>query len=650
MAMADAIPTHPVAERLLKAGIKSAVVIDDAFDPLEVESLRTEIGDFWAGIVRQESALAELKGMKPDLVDEEDIDEELVNELWARTVKGELSSLSIPCRTLLFQRLLEGHADLESLVNNLSRIGITPILLGTGEELPGDALKLFFLDFFLGADPVPPGPVAVEQVIQQLVSGGAEHPSIAASMDKAREILAKFDDAYIVLMSSKDGVEDARDRFREATGLIEGMFDYASKDQLAREKDLYLKLGLSAAGLPVRHDIQRFISALETSVKEASEEFITRIKSLSVEDYSYVNSLSLRTEGHPLGDYMSWLYKSLLAHLVHNRDEVIEAQRKLDSIDIEKYVPLKRAPSLHLADIYRLALTEPGPTDVGHLRLGDLYIRDGLHVLLVINADCDLVYSYQSPSRPFNAELSIVLHPGRLAQVDEGTARETKVTNLFFLDGESYKIIWNHEGVITKKYGEVEDWLDAEGYVKKARLVAPHALEIQHHFAASLTRVGMPVAPPLPRPATVQVFGKNEDGTLEKLGGDISQGVVIDQDGFRFTADGFSEILERVAEGVTHYTVIRASFDSNHPRFERLGKNIERLESLLTDCAEWFAIVETSSAMPGVNGKQLGSNGIIQVFSTAHLETADCVIALNLISNGDNAEQTASDIGASGEG
>ena len=642
MATSDAGPMHPVTKRLLEAGITSAVVIDDAFDPLSLDDLRAEIGDFWAGIAREEDALAELRVMKPDLESEEDIDEELINELWELTLRGELSSLSVHCKTILFQRQLEGHSELATLVANLSNVGVTPILIGTDEDLPDDELKLFFLDFFLGADPAPAGPAAVEQAIQHLVTGTPEHPSILASMDKAREILAKFDDAFIVLMSSKDGAEHARNKFREVTGLIEGMFDYASKEQLARERDLHLKLGLSAAGLPVRHDIQRFINALETSVKEASGEFITRIKSLSFEDYSYINSLSLRTEGHPLGDYMSWLYKSLLAHLVHNHGQVIEAQKQLDSIDIKKYVPLKRSPSLDLADIYRLALTEPGPSEPGHLRLGDLYVRDAQDVLLVVNADCDLIYSSHSPSRPFPAELSILLHPGRLTQVDGRASREAKVTNLFFLEGEAFKIVWDHDRVITKKYSEVESWLHCEGYCKKARLIAPHALEIQHHFAASLTRVGMPVAPPLPRPATVQVFGKNEDGTLAKLGADIPQGVVVDQNGFRFTAEGFNEVLERVAEGVTHYTALRDSYDSSHARFERLGRNIERLESLLSDCAEWFAIVEGSSDMPGENGKQLGSNGIFQAFSTPHLEATECIIALNLISDEGHGGQIVS--------
>ena len=174
----------------------------------------------------------------------------------------------------------------------------------------------------------------MERAIKETVEGTAVEPSIQASINKAKRILKEFEDPFIVLMSSKDEVERARDRFREEIDLIDGMFDYVNKVQLADKKDLYLRLGTSAIGLPVRHDIQRFVNALADSAKQASEEFIARIKSLSFEDYLYLYSLSLREDGHPLGDYMAGLYKSLLAHLVHDDPEVIEAQGILDGIDL----------------------------------------------------------------------------------------------------------------------------------------------------------------------------------------------------------------------------------------------------------------------------------------------------------------------------
>lgn len=632
MTAVDDTQTHPVARRLQDAGITRAAVIDDAYNDPNLEDLRVEIGDFWAAIDRDVVALSELHAMNPDIKIQEDIDEALIDSLWARALADEQSSLLGLCRSLLFSRQLERRLELVGLVDNLSRLGVTPIPLGTEDDLPDEELKLFFLDFFLGPDPTPPSSAAVEEAIQQLVEDALENQSIQASISKAREILERSDDAFIVLMSSKEGVQRARDKFREVTGLIEGMFDYASKDQLANEMNLYLLLGISAAGLPVRHDIQRFVNSLEKSIDKASEEFVRRIKSLSFEDYLYIYALSLRTEGHPLGDYMLWLYRSLLGHLLIDREQVIDARNKLDSIDLQEFVPLKRAPSTSLADMYRLSLTEPAPwADGQHLQLGDLYVRGTQNALLVINADCDLVHSSQSPSRQFRPDMSILLLPGRLTSVDESLNQGFKVTQLFGMDGQAYKIVWHHERLITKKYGEVVKWLTCEGFVKKARLTAAHALEIQHHFAASLTRVGLPVAPPFPRSATVEVYAKNEDSTPAKLGADIPGGVVLDGGRFRFTVEGFRAILENAGQGIGHYTALRDTYDNSNRRYSRLSRNIERLEEWLQNSAEWFALIESSCTIPGENGSQLGQSGIVQIFCSPNLGKVDTVIAINLL-------------------
>ena len=243
------------------------------------------------------------------------------------------------------------------------------------------------------------------------------------------------------------------------------------------------------------------------------------------------------------------------------------------------------------------------------MRLGDLYVKGTGDVLLVINAECDLLYSPQNPKRQFPADLSILLQPGSLKPIEESVERKWKVTHLFEIDKEIFKIVWNHEGVLTKRYGDAVEWLESEGYRKKARLIAAHALEMQQHFAATLTRVGMPVAPPLPRPATVQIFGRNEDGTLIKLGEDIHGGVVIDKEGFRFTVEGFREILERVNDAIAHYTEQRASLVEGASRYGKLGEQIIRLDALLQDYPELFEIVEKVNHMPNQNGLQLGHPG-----------------------------------------
>ena len=623
---------HPVTRRLQMAGIRSAVVIDDAYNTPDFDDLTAKIADFWAAIVREESALTELKALKEGFEGEDDIDEELINALWTRTLNEEQSSLLFPCKNTLFSLQLENLADLAPLVGYLKRIGVTPILLGTKADLPEEQLKLFFLDFFLDPATASPSPGEIEAAIREFLDGTPENPSIQASITMAKEILRKNDDAFIILMSSKENVEVARDRFRQETDLIEGIFDYVPKEKLADERELNLILGISAASWTERQDIQRFVNAFETSLTEASSQFIDLIKSLSFEDYMYIYSHSLHEDGHPLGDYMSWLYKSLLGHLVHDQVQVIETQKRLDDINMEAYVPLKRAPSKHLVEMYSLSLTEPGPSsNLTQLRLGDLYVNRTKDVLLVINADCDLARLPPSPDSQSPDVLSILLHPGRLEPVEKKFGHEHKVTKFFFLEEEPYQIVWYYEGVFTKKYCELHKWLCDEGYSKKARLITPHALEIQQHFAAKLTRVGMPVAPPFSRPATVQVFGKNEDGTLKKLGADIPRGVVIDRKKFRFYKEGFIQLLERVAEGISHYTAIHDSCEVSKDRRDKVGKNIRRLDAWLQDFAELFNLIESSHKLPSEEGQQIGSNGVLEVFCRPNLKSAELIIALNLL-------------------
>ena len=628
----DTNSTQPVARRLQNAGITSAVVIDDAYNTPDFDDLTAEIEDFWAEIVREEGALTELKALKEGFESEEDIDEELINALWHRTLNEEQSSLLLPCQKTLFSRHLENRADLVLLAGYLKRIGVTPILLGTADELPNEQLKLFFLDFFLDPATASLSPGETEAAIREFVGDTPENPSIQASIAMAKEIIREYDDAFIVLMSSKDNVERARDRFRQETGLIEGMFDYVPKEQLADERELNFMLGISAASLTERQNIQRFVNALESSLTEASSEFIDRIKSLSFEDYMYIYSHSLHEDGHPLGDYMSWLYKSLLGHLVHDHVQVIKTQKRLDDIDMEAFVPLKRAPSKHLVEMYSLSLTEPGPSSNStQLRLGDLYVNRTKDILLVINADCDLARLPPSPDSQSPEVLSILLHPGRLEPVDKKFGHEHKVTKFFFLDGEPYQIVWDYKRVFTKKYSDLNKWLCDEGYSRKARLITPHALEIQQHFAAKLTRVGMPVAPSFSRPATVQVFGKNEDESWEKLGADIPRGVEIDRRKFRFYKEGFIQLLERVSEGISHYRAIHDSCEVIQDRRDKLAKNISKLETWLQDFDELFDLIESSHKLPSGNGQQIGSKGVLEVFSKSNLESAQCIIAINLL-------------------
>lgn len=103
---------------------------------------------------------------------------------------------------------------------------------------------------------------------------------------------------------------------------------------------------------------------------------------------------------------MLWLYRSLLSHLLHNHSRVLEQQRTLDRISIERFTSSTGRPSTDLAAVYQCVVTEPGVEPLGlHTRAGDgatdtylsfgnLFWKDaGDEVYAVLTAACDLAYS-----------------------------------------------------------------------------------------------------------------------------------------------------------------------------------------------------------------------------------------------------------------
>ena len=68
-----------------------------------------------------------------------------------------------------------------------------------------------------------------------------------------------------------------------------------------------------------------------------------------------------------------------------------------------------------------------------------------------------------------------------------------------------------------KPYGEIERWLSDKGYERISRLKLPYALQIQQLFASHLTRVGLPVSPPIYQIARIQLCTVSKDGKMEIL-------------------------------------------------------------------------------------------------------------------------------------
>ena len=94
------------------------------------------------------------------------------------------------------------------------------------------------------------------------------------------------------------------------------MFYFLPKSDLTDRVKLLLDLDMLAMALPDGHRIQKFIDTTESKMDAAVAEFLTDIKRLNIDDYVYMQRLSLQADGHPLGDYLLWLYSAYFGHLL----------------------------------------------------------------------------------------------------------------------------------------------------------------------------------------------------------------------------------------------------------------------------------------------------------------------------------------------
>ena len=540
----------PLKALLIKQGIERVAIVDDAFDSMAQRELTTEEANNLWGMLefdddfqRQIDDFGRQIGGADDLVGEL-IDELLANqsevprfvELWSRSIAG--------------IRLTEALGSISGLRDQLRNS--FNLEVGTfGSDTDPSTLvtyepQLVFLDWYLGDDEVQPGGGGITD---------AGPHAVQVAVDTARGILENWPKEsptpLIILMSSKPGIETYAGEFCRRAQLLRGMFYAVPKTRLNDSLNLRVHLKLFAMSVPPGRRLQAFMDTLRGEFPVATRQLLETLSDLTLTDYAYIQRLCLQREGQPLGDYLIWLFSTYLGQLLF-AEALKDARTDLDSMTFEQDLPSLGPPSDTLTDIYHTALfdTSVGPvvthplafvqeasTPKGHpaIALGDLLrlrqwasaddnqnsaaCRDNdceadaegsvgqvdsevdAELLLVINAQCDLVYRPASGDiTASEKDLTILLLPGTPRPVRNRGGSSKLSTELYQQDGVNYRIEWDTKNVRTISLSQFRKWTKSKGYERVARLRLPFALEIQRTFASDLTRVGSPVTPPIYQP------------------------------------------------------------------------------------------------------------------------------------------------------
>jgi hypothetical protein len=246
----------------------------------------------------------------------------------------------------LFLEFDQRRNEVRTIEENLKAHGFADSNIKTFQSVQdlfsGDPFQLVFLDLLLA-------------------KGEAE------SQDIAKQIYEKFK-AFILLMSNSPVVNQQVEGFRRATRLLSGFFEFQAKSNLCDREKFRIQIETLPKDPEVCHAVHNFVIALEQALGGPIDElpltgvasppsapdailpqFMHTLRALGLHDYALLCELTLRNEGHPLGDYMMRLLGShLLAQLLSHQG-VKDAVAALDALRFTEFLPFgdERSPSFH---------------------------------------------------------------------------------------------------------------------------------------------------------------------------------------------------------------------------------------------------------------------------------------------------------------
>jgi hypothetical protein len=378
---------------------------------------------------------------------------------------------------------------------------------------PAHLPQVIFIDYYLDPrDEVANSLQLAKNIGDRITTTFAEHPK-----------------PFVILMSSKDALTELmKSQFRDQAKFLGGMFYFIPKRDLKPDVTFLLRFAVLVRSLNDGRQIQDFVEAFESEIGPTSAKFTEKVRALSLEDYAYIQKLTLHGEGMPLGDYLLWLFGTYFAHLLFR--SVPKQRRQLDAMHFQDIAESDSMPSVEFINLYSNVVAEEvdelathpratAPLPEGQLgppdpHFGDVFLDDKNQARMVITPECDLLYAPEEEvDRKRQPDDSVFVIPGILEDMTPTHTDKELITSFFPLNGKTHQIRWKLKRVSSIPFGTLRDQMQKEGFRRRARIRHPFATLVQTSFTSDLTRVAIPAAPPMLREVSVSVLCLGPDGT-----------------------------------------------------------------------------------------------------------------------------------------
>lgn len=644
--MANTAPAMNGLADILRANdIVTAVVVDDAFDVDLVDSVTdVDLATFRAEMEHDPDIERELIGIGLDTAALLDRDEASLTALVQK--RGTLEKAKPYVETLL-NDYLEQRGMVDDLVRHLQNLKLAVVPLGANQPIPKDLnAQIAFVDFYLD-----------DQVPADVDTPEKQNDPSKNARTKAREIYERTR-AFVFLMSSRDEVSQEEAGFRKQAKLLRGYFQFQQKATLSDDQTLCECLGAIPHKTEFRHTLHDFIDCLDGRTKAIADVFMQEVRDLGLEDYAQLRQLSLNKDGHPFGDYIFRMFGHFMTSLLLEDSAISDFVAQLDATEFQSLLPIRAQPTATLGKIYLASLTEKlrnpivfsatpeeavspsiqssltnqvavaaaagetvtpndqplvaapaevvvavAPTPLLPLEFGDLFIKDATSpIYAVMNPACDLALGVGRDREPDDA---ILLIPGSLRQLYEsylGKRSPTMFTPIYEMDGILYRIDWDYRRFRSILHKSIAEELLAKGYRCERRLHLGPALELQQHFASSISRVGLPVPPPMRHSHDVVIYCRGVKGEWEKVGEAIKAAIITlhtrSKDQFIITTNAARPIREVIRAHVAKLRETDNDVAWSFPKSTR-AQYAGQLNTSLKKWSEEFPFLHTLGNLPG---------------------------------------------------
>ena len=642
---------------------KKAAVIDDAFDDvMPGEVTFTQCQEFYELVNESgvfDTLLKKLNIDVPafgDWPSKSDNSEDLLKflkQLWDKREDGELSKLIKDGN--VFSKKLEKLADLDRVCKNLAAHSIEvqtfPSTIQDLTVFEKEEFLYVFIDYNLGTqdgDAAIKNAKDVAKSIYEKSAAGKQKP-------------------VTVLMSAKQVSDGDKTQFQKDAGMLEGVFRFSSKEDLINERKVSLLIRAYREEFQSNHALQDYIQALIAAAKKAQTAFEEDVKVLRIEDYEYIHDSVLQNNKQPLGDYLAWLYGAHWSNLLLRNEQLNSKQKVIDSVISNKPPVHHSPPSEKIAEMFMNALFEQNleaisahpmngkkpaaeekvdekansKSSLPFLHLGDIFSKAGeKQVLMVLNPQCDL----ERPSEKM-VDRSIFLVPGLLVPIDEPPDPNAEKTEFFVFEETHYRIIWNLKNVISIPLGRFERFMSIKGCERKYRLRLPYALDIQQRFTSNISRVGLPVSPPLTKYVALQVEYKDTGGEPSTLiGRDKNDGyaflpkIQTTNKEIRLT---LKFALDFKGTIIDQYKLLEEQLAAaQEPKPKLLIKRVEKVGAFIDNFDDWFFKNSNTLKMPKDGKVVTLVNDVLSIGLNSNIKDAETPFLINLRTKQENDTDT----------